>query len=143
MDIATSLSFPRPAESVAAPSAGRVASVRNSSAGIAPLVGKLRGINGNSVLARRFREIATMIADDLGGPDKLSEPTKILVRQAATLTLRIEAQQSRVVGGEDVDDEELVRLSNVLGRTLQRLGLKREPAKREASLLSRLAEGAR
>jgi hypothetical protein len=128
---------------VAAPSAGRVASVRNSSAGIAPLVGKLRGINGNSVLARRFREIATMIADDLGGPDELSEPTKILVRQAATLTLRIEAQQSRVVGGEDVGDEELVRLSNVLGRTLQRLGLKRASRPAPSSLLSRLAEGAR
>ena len=91
------------------------------------------------MLARRYREIAVAIADDLGGPDKLSEPTKILVRQAASLTLQVEALQSKIVAGEDVDAEQLVRLSNVLGRTLARLGLKRPTAPKGPTLEDYLA----
>jgi hypothetical protein len=94
----------------------------------------LRGVDGRSLVARRYRDVAIALADDLGGQDKLSEPTKILVRHAAALTVQVEGLQSKVVAGEDVDAEQLVRLSNVLGRTLQRLGLKRPaPAKQSAS----------
>jgi hypothetical protein len=87
-------------------------------------------LNGNSLKARRFREIAVAIADDLGGPDGLSEPTKIQVRQAAGLTLEVEALQSRIVGGDDVDHEQLTRLSNSLSRMLHRLGLKKASSNR-------------
>jgi hypothetical protein len=38
--------------------------------------------------------------------------------------VQVEALQSKIVSGEEVDTEQLVRLSNVLGRTLQRLGIK-------------------
>jgi hypothetical protein len=85
----------------------------------------LRGVDGRSVVARRYRDVAIALADDLGGQDKLSEPSKILVRQAAALTVQVEALQTRIVSGEDVNLEQLTRLSNVLGRTLQRLGLKK------------------
>jgi hypothetical protein len=71
-----------------------------------------------------FVFVAISFADDLGGQDRLSEPAKILVRQAAALTVQIEALQSKIVG-EDVDTEQLVRISNVLSRTLARLGLKK------------------
>ena len=46
----------------------------------------LRGVDGRSMVARRYRDVAITLADDLGGQDKLSEPSKILVRQAAALT---------------------------------------------------------
>jgi len=131
------------AEAVSRQSSARSVSAAAQSHTGSPLVLPFRGINGNSLLARRYREVAVAIADDLGGPDKLSEPTKILIRQTTTLTLQVEALQSKIVAGEDIDLEQLTRLSNVLGRTLQRLGLKRPSEAKAPSLLARLAESAR
>jgi hypothetical protein len=128
---------------VTASTAARSGRVGGQSDAGSPLVPPFRGLNGNSRPARRYREIATAIADDCGGPDKLSEPTKILVRQAASLTLQIEGLQTKLVAGEDVDSEQLVRLSNVLGRTLHRLGLRKAAPKPAPSLLARLAGAAR
>jgi hypothetical protein len=85
----------------------------------------IRGVDGRSAEARRYRDVAIALADDLGGQDKLTEPAKILVKHAAAVTVQVEALQSKIVAGEDVDLEQLTRLSNVLGRTLQRLGLKK------------------
>jgi hypothetical protein len=81
-----------------------------------------------------FVFVAISFADDLGGQDRLSEPAKILVRQAAALTVQIEALQSKIVAGEDVDTEQLVRISNVLSRTLARLGLKKPAPPRPPTL---------
>src|SRR3984885_1469450 len=97
----------------------------------------LRGVDGRSIVARRYRDVAIALADDLGGQDKLSEPSKILVRQAAAMTVQVEALQSRIVGGEEVNLEQLTRVSNVLGRTLQRLGLKK-PHRKQPSLADAL-----
>ena len=100
----------------------------------APLVPKLRGMNGNSLLARRYRAVASALADGLGDQDKLGEPTKILVRQAAALTIQVEALQTKIVAGADVDLEQLTRVSNVLGRTLRQLGFKRQAPKPQSRL---------
>src|SRR5580693_3819960 len=99
----------------------------------------LRGVDGRSMIARRYRDVAIALADDLGGQDKLSEPTKILVRQAAALTVQVEALQSKIVACEDIDLDQLTRLSNVLGRTLQRLGLKKAPTKPTSPLAAHFA----
>jgi hypothetical protein len=87
----------------------------------------LRGVDGSSMVARRYRDVAIALADDLGGQNRLSEPSKILVRQAAALTVQVEGLQSKIVSGEDVDLEQMTRLANVLGRTLQRLRLRTKP----------------
>ena len=87
----------------------------------------LRGVDGRSAVARRYRDVAIALADDLGGQDTLDEASKVLVRQAAALTVQTETMHSKVVAGEVVDDEQLTRLSNALSRTLQRLGRKRAP----------------
>jgi hypothetical protein len=128
MDIASSLSTYRTAESSSAESpamASRPLTVRSALTND-PL--KLRGIDGRSVDARRYRDVAIALADDLGGQDKLNESCKILVRQAAALTVQVEGLQSKIVAGGDVDLEQLTRLSNVLGRTLQRLGIRKRAA---------------
>jgi hypothetical protein len=139
MDIAASSSAD---PVVAVSTAVRSSGVSRQSAAGSPLVLPFRGLNGNSIKARRFREVAVALADDLGGPDGLSEPTKILVRQAAGLTLEVEALQSRIVGGGAIDHEQLTRLSNSLSRMLHRLGL-RKAAQSKLSLLAQMAEGAR
>jgi hypothetical protein len=128
MDFISSNSHHRDSSSVAA----RPLTVRSATTND-PLL--LRGVDGRSVVARRYRDVAIALADDLGGQDRLSEPSKILVRQAAAMTVQVESLQSKIVAGEDVNLEQLTRLSNVLGRTLQRLGLKR-PRTRPTGVLA-------
>jgi hypothetical protein len=103
-----------------------------------PLVPRLRGVNGNSLGSRRYREVATALAEDHGGPDALDELTRVLIRQAAGLTVEAENLQRSIARGEAVNHEDLVRLSNVLGRTLSRLGRKR--AVRKLTVSEYLAE---
>ena len=131
MDLAASSSVNRDSHAIAS----RPLTVRSALTND-PLA--LRGVDGRSMAARRYRDVAIALADELGGQDKLSEPAKILVRQAAALTVQVEGLQSKIVAGEEVDTEQLVRLSNVLGRTLQRLGLKKPRPAREPSLAERL-----
>jgi hypothetical protein len=118
----------------AAPSPDRSAPARQSSAADAqprrvrapmhPLL-VVRGMNGNSVSARQYREIALALADEAGGLDKLTAPTMASIRQAANMSVQLGHMTSKAVAGEAVDLEQLTRLSNVLGRTLQRLGIKK------------------
>jgi hypothetical protein len=126
MDLAASSSVNRDSPAVAARSPTVRSAVTND-----PLF--LRGVDGRSMVARRYRDVAIALADDLGGQDKLSEPAKILVRHAAALTVQVEGLQWKIVASEDVDSEQLVRLSNVLARTLQRLGLNKPRVAREPS----------
>jgi hypothetical protein len=102
---------------VAAPSGDRSqAAVRRSA-----LVPRLRGVNGNSLGSRRYREVAVALADDHGGPDALDEPTRVLIRQAAGLTVEAENVQRRIARGEAVNHEDLVRITRVLAMLLNRL----------------------
>jgi hypothetical protein len=94
------------------------------------------------MIARRYRDVAIALADDLGGQDKLSEQSKILVRQSAALTVQVEGLQSKIVAGEDVDVEQLTRLSNALSRMLHRLGVKRTASKTTPTLAGYLASKA-
>jgi hypothetical protein len=70
-------------------------------------------------------------ADELGGIGALSEPQRALCAQAAVLTVQTEALQSRVIAGDAIDPELIVRTSNVQLRALAALGLKKGP--REAA----------
>lgn len=110
------------ASSTAAASSGdrSPAAVRRSA-----LVPRLRGVNGNSLGSRRYREVAMALADDHGGPDALDEPTRVLIRQAAGLTVEAENMQRRIARGEAVDHEDLVRITRVLAMLLHRLGIKK------------------
>jgi hypothetical protein len=137
MDIAASSSAPRPHSQDSSVVVARPLTVRSATTND-PLL--LRGVDGRSMVARRYRDVAIALADDLGGQDKLSEPSKILVRQAAAMTVQVESLQSKIVSGEDVNLEQLTRLSNVLGRTLQRLGLKRPRARPTGVLAAHFAQ---
>jgi hypothetical protein len=131
------------------PSSHRLPSQDSSSVAARPLTVRsavtndpllLRGVDGRSMVARRYRDVAIALADDLGGQDKLSEPSKILVRQAAALTVQVESLQSKIVSGDDVDIEQLTRLSNALSRMLHRLGLKKPRARPTSPLAAHFAE---
>jgi hypothetical protein len=89
----------------------------------------LRGIDGRSAEARRYRDLVEGFVADFGS-QKPGERELALIRQAAALTVQTEALQVKIVRGEDLDLEQLTRLTNVLTRTLKELGLRKRRAER-------------
>ena len=94
----------------------------------------IAGVDGRSADARRYRDLAMSFADDLGGAAVLTEAQRALVFQAASLVVQCEALNGAMIRGELVDVEQMTRVANALGRTLNRLGIrKRAPTKPSVS----------
>jgi hypothetical protein len=87
----------------------------------------LPNIDGRSVKARRIYDIASAIANDLGGADKLTETRISLIRRFASLAAIAEEQEARVANGEEIDVGKLAKISSTLVRLATRIGLKRVP----------------
>jgi hypothetical protein len=86
----------------------------------------LANIDGRTADARRYRDLAASLADDLGGAANLTEAQRALVRQAAAMIIQSERLQSAILRGELIDSEQLTRLANAATRILSRLGIKRQ-----------------
>ena len=80
---------------------------------------------GDTKWSRRFRDVLSEIISDLGGPDQLSEAQRQLARRAATISLECERLESKAVADVAIDLEVYGQLTDRLGRTFGRLGLKR------------------
>src|SRR5262249_13138510 len=85
----------------------------------------LIGGDPNSTWARRYRDLVTRHIGDMGGRDLLSEGELSLIRRASALECELEGMEARMSQGEQVNLELYGRLTDRLGRTLQRVGLKR------------------
>lgn len=83
----------------------------------------LSGVDGRSLMARRFREIYSGIESDLGGD--LTEAQRHLIARAATLAIWCEAREAELAQGEDFDAGGYATISNALRRLLSDLGLER------------------
>jgi hypothetical protein len=81
---------------------------------------------GDTAWARRFKDVLFLIVNDLGGADILSEGQKQLARRAATLCITCERMEGKAASGEDINLEQYGRITDRLGRTFRRLGLKRQ-----------------
>jgi hypothetical protein len=81
---------------------------------------------GDTAWSRRFRDILHQIVGDLGGRDVLSEGQRQLARRCATIAITCEKMEGVAAAGEDIDLEQYGRLTDRLGRSFQRLGLKRQ-----------------
>src|SRR5262245_59180005 len=90
--------------------------------------------------ARRFRDVLTEIVSDLGGPDLLSEGQRQLARRIATISIACERMEGEAAAGEPINLELYGRLTDRLGRALQRLGLERRPRDVTPSLAEYLAQ---
>jgi hypothetical protein len=82
---------------------------------------------GDTAWARRFRDVLAEITSDLGGADLLSEGQRQLARRAATISIACERLEGDAAAGAAIDLETYGKLTDRLGRTFQRLGLKRQP----------------
>ena len=90
--------------------------------------------------ARRFRDVLAEITSDLGGADLLSEGQRQLARRAATISLACERMEGEAAAGEPINLELYGRLTDRLGRALQRLGLERKPRDVTPTLADYLAQ---
>lgn len=85
----------------------------------------LEGVDGRSVVFRRYREILTSLSSDLGGD--LSEAQQQIARRAASLAIWCEQQDKEAANGATIDIATYTTASNSLRRLLETLGLKRVP----------------
>jgi hypothetical protein len=123
MDSAASPSFPRPAESSPAvrdalaerPSRQR-SRVTNGSKLIA-------GVDGRTAEARRFKDVAVSLADDLGGAAALTEAQRALVKQAASLVVQSESLQGAMLRGEAISDEQMTRVARASDGQIESSGI--------------------
>jgi hypothetical protein len=80
----------------------------------------------DSVSAKRFRTVAA-IAFDLGGRENLTEAQQQLIRRCAMLSAQCELMEAETVQGKPLNAIAYGTLTGHLTRTLNALGLKREP----------------
>jgi len=85
----------------------------------------LIGGNSNGAWARRYRDLIAGHVSDLGGRGQLSEGELSLIRRASALECELEVQEAALSRGDPVNLDSFGRLVDRLGRTLQRVGLKR------------------
>jgi hypothetical protein len=90
------------------------------------------GIDPNSPRGRRFVDIVADLTQLAGG--ELDQARRVEVQNIAANQLRLEDLQGAVLRGEDVADEQLVRLSNSVARALTALRRKAPQPRRRGAL---------
>jgi len=100
----------------------------------------LIGGDPNSAWARRYRDLVAGHVNDLGGRTELSEAELSLIRRASALECELEGMEAKMSQGEQVSLELYGRLVDRLGRTLQRVGLRRAPRDITPSLADIIAQ---
>jgi hypothetical protein len=81
--------------------------------------------DGRGPWARRWRDLQTLYADDLGGASTLSEFQLGLISTAATLRCEIERLEGRLSVGEDINIDALGRVAGHYRRICETLGIER------------------
>jgi hypothetical protein len=88
-----------------------------------------RAVHSQSRWARRFADIISLHTVDLGGADIVSFGEQSIIRRAAAETVELELLEEKFAkkgtGASSEDLDLYARISNSLGRHLDRIGLKR------------------
>jgi hypothetical protein len=85
----------------------------------------LPNVDGRSIIARRYRDIASQIVADQGGIGRCSEARLQLVRRFAAAACLAEQMEARMARGEQIDIGVHSHLSSTMTRVAQRIGLDR------------------
>jgi hypothetical protein len=85
----------------------------------------LPNVDGRSLIARRYRDIASAILVDQGGNDRCSESRKQLIRRFAAAAVLAEQMEAKLANGEAIDVPQHALLCSSLVRLAQRIGLER------------------
>ena len=87
----------------------------------------LPGIDGRSVVARRYRDLFSALCSDAGGMDRMSEARVQLARRYAALAVQAETMEAGLARGEAMDLTSYTQLVSTLVRVASRLGINRVP----------------
>jgi hypothetical protein len=85
----------------------------------------LPGVDGRSLWGRRWRDLYEQIIASLSPP--VSEWQRQEARRAVTLFVLCEQLEGRAAAGENIDPDQYGMMSDRLGRSFRRLGLKQSP----------------
>jgi hypothetical protein len=102
----------------------------------------LPGIDGRSLIARRYRDITSAILVDQGGEDLCSESRRQLIRRFAAAAVLAEQMEAKLANGEQIDIAQHALLCSTLVRVAQRIGINRIPKDIVPSLGDLLREAA-
>jgi hypothetical protein len=81
--------------------------------------------DGRGPWARRWRDLKTLYADDLGGEASLSEFQLGLVGTAATMRCELERLEGRLSVGDAIDTDMYGRIAGHYRRIVETLGIER------------------
>jgi hypothetical protein len=81
--------------------------------------------DGRGLWARRWRDLKTLYADDLGGESALSEFQLGLIGTCATLRCELERLEGLLSLGESIDLDLFARMAGHYGRLCKMLGISR------------------
>jgi hypothetical protein len=87
----------------------------------------LPNVDGRSLIARRYRDIASAILADQGGLEQCSESRLQLIRRFSAAAVLAEQMEARLANGEEIDVSEHALLCSTLTRLASRLGIDRVP----------------
>jgi hypothetical protein len=85
----------------------------------------LPDVDGRSLLYKRFKDIARLVAADQGGLDALSEARVQLVRRFAATCVMAEQIEANMCNGLEIDINQHTALSSTLVRLGARIGIDR------------------
>lgn len=85
----------------------------------------LPDVDGRTGVARRYRDIASAVLIDQGGPELCSESRKQLIRRFAAAAVLAEQLEAQLVRGEAIDIQEHALLCSTMVRVAQRIGINR------------------
>lgn len=87
----------------------------------------LPGVDGRSIIARRYHDIMSAIVVDQGGADAISETRLQLIRRFAAAAVLSEEMESKLANGGEIDIGEHCQLVSVQTKIAARLGVDRVP----------------
>jgi hypothetical protein len=85
----------------------------------------LPGVDGRSLVARRYRDISSAILSEQGGVDQCSESRQQLIRRFAAASVLAEELEARLARGEKVDIAEHALLCSTAVRVSRQIGVDR------------------
>jgi hypothetical protein len=95
---------------------------------------KLLLSDNRTVWGRRFCDLVSDHAQDLGGIDNLSEAEIGLLRRASAIECELERREAQLAAGEEVDLDEFARAASHCRRLWETLGVSRKPREKQVTL---------
>jgi hypothetical protein len=87
----------------------------------------LPGVDGRTMIARRFYDVVQSLIADQAGLDRCSEAKLQLTRRFAASAVMAEEMEAKLARGEPIDITQHAALSSTLVRIGQRIGIERRP----------------